>query len=69
MEGRPTHGDHAGECRMEVNLKYAWKNPSSGIKKPPSLKGELKLLSQAHSLWLNMWLIDHAVEIPAEEKQ
>ena len=48
---------------MEVNLKYAWDNPQSGIEKPQSFQLD-KFFGEAHSLWNNMWLIDHGVQIP-----
>lgn len=47
---------------MQVDLKYAWVDKRSGITEDAE-----KLLSQAHSLWINMWLIDHSVDIPKED--
>lgn len=58
-----------------VDLRYAWDAGSQlGIRKPDVAdanwaKRLTLLLSQAHSLWLNMWLIDHNIEIPQDEKE
>ena len=53
-------------CRVEVDLENAWDNRNSGLEKPSFLDLK-KRLSQAHSLWINMWLVNHDVTIPPAE--
>ena len=55
----------AGACRVEVDLQNAWDNDTSGVKYPAAAL--TKIPSQAHALWINMWLVNHDVKIPADE--
>ena len=55
----------APDCRVEVSLKNAWNNDTSGVNYPAA--NLTKIPSQAHALWINMWLVNHDVKIPEAE--
>ena len=64
-----------------MDIQNAWETKSSGVVKPSGgVLGTLlrkvglgriepKATLQAHSLWINMWLVDHSVVIPESERK
>ncbi|CAL5225185.1 g7967 [Coccomyxa viridis] len=64
-ESRDKGGFHQGGTSVQVDLQIAWNNDTSGVKYPAAAL--TKIPSQAHALWINMWLVNHDVKIPEAE--